>query len=190
MKNILAIITMTLLTASVGANEIHQGPYAGIIGGTTFLNYGTESVNRDMSTGYAIGVCSGYKLPNGFSMEGEVALRRNSVKKVRNAEGALDVKGRTRTTTVMANGIWDLNFCSTDWSPYAGIGVGYARVDNRDTEIGVTTKEQHDRFAWQAIAGINMPITYDADLGIEYRYLDTGPRIDNHSVMLCIKTFF
>lgn len=92
--------------------------------------------------------------------------------------GPLDVDGRTRALSAMANML--LDFGKDDGlQVYGGGGLGVAKVsfDNVVTGPGITTRraiDGNDRsFAWQLIAGMRVPVSYNVDLGLKYRYFRT-----------------
>ena len=62
------------------------------------------------------------------------------------------------------------------WGGYAGLGVGLARTDiDVDSDaLGIGFEDQDDTSAWQIIAGIRRAISPTMDLGLKYRFFNTG----------------
>lgn len=71
------------------------------------------------------------------------------------------------TQAVMINALYD--FTVDSFSPYVGVGVGYARIGYE-----FENDEQNDRgFAWQLRAGVNYAVSDKVTLDVGYRYLTT-----------------
>lgn len=88
------------------------------------------------------------------------------------------IEGDTRVRSAMANLL--LDFGSDDGlQVYAGGGLGGARteVKGRITGPGVPLGSGifgSDRaLAWQLLAGVRLPISYNVDVGLKYRYFNT-----------------
>jgi opacity protein-like surface antigen len=95
-----------------------------------------------------------------------------------NNTGPLTVDGRTRAVSAMANLL--LDFGKEDGlQVYAGGGAGLARVSLNNVISGPNVAAGRgvigsDRsFAWQLIAGMRVPVSYNVDLGLKYRYFRT-----------------
>ena len=80
------------------------------------------------------------------------------------------LSGRTTTYAGMGNVLLGLGH----WGgikAYAGGGAGYARVHLRDSLPLAGQIGSHDGgFAWQALAGLTIPVSHNVDLGVKYRY--------------------
>ncbi len=130
----------------------------------------------DFIAGYDFGLIRaeaelGYKraVPTGISVAPAIQF---------NNTGPLAIEGRTRVVSAMGNLL--LDFGSNDGlQVYAGGGIGAARVtlDNAITGPNVAAGRSingSDRsFALQGIAGMRMPLSYNIDLGLKYRYFRT-----------------
>ncbi len=77
----------------------------------------------------------------------------------------IDIDGRFKVTSLMGNVLFD--FGNEDsWSFYVGGGLGraWARFDG----------ERDSAFAWQLIAGTRYAVSENIDVGLKYRYFQTG----------------
>lgn len=107
-----------------------------------------------------------------FRAEGELGYRENDLKSFSGGAGA--ASGEVRTWSMMANGFYDFNVGGSV-TPYVGAGVGVARVDLDGISQGGTAlaDDRDDVFAFQAMAGLRVPLSdrLSADLG--YRFFTT-----------------
>jgi outer membrane protein OmpA-like peptidoglycan-associated protein len=124
-------------TGDVDIARVQGGPQALIV-----------NQQFDFDDDFMADVGVGHSFGNGFRLEGELAHRRNDI----SGEDA-DIKA----DSLMFNGFYDFNHDGR-LQPYLGVGAGYARVDVED--------ENDSSWAWQAMAGVAMPIndklTFDA----------------------------
>lgn len=149
---------------------------------------------KDYETGYDISFALGYRCPYGFRFEGEYAYRRNELeeKHFHHCKGS----GFFQSSSYMANFLWDmpltswgLDFCSI--FPFGGAGVGYdfQQVHTKHKNHLARSNTISEHFSWQVIAGLSYPITYTANITLEYKYHKGGlDNIYNHSVgigLLC-----
>ena len=95
-----------------------------------------------------------------------------------NNTGPLTINGRTRVYSAMANLL--LDFGSDDGlQVYGGGGLGLARTSVNNVISGPNVVAGRgingdDRgLAWQVIAGMRVPVSYNVDLGLKYRYFRT-----------------
>ena len=131
-----------------------------------------KGVDLDAIAGYDFGM---------FRLEGELGYKRTKAKSLFVNPALLTVintgpvsgvtsssfaiNDRTTVLSGMINGLLDFGV-APGVSVYAGGGAGYARVK---------TLDQHDNaFAWQLIAGASTAISPNVDLGLKYRYFQTG----------------
>lgn len=108
------------------------------------------------------------------------------------------LRGHLETYAVLANFYYDLDFCNC-WNlkPYIGAGVGYAHNVTK-AKVRFPGESRHrseddksDKFAWQIIAGVAMPVTDCIDLALEYRYFNSGIRkIHNHDAGAALRFWF
>ena len=76
----------------------------------------------------------------------------------------LDLDGRVRVISLMANGL--LDFGNDGVSGFVGAGYGIAGVNAAD-DVDRTT-------AWQLLAGVRAAVGDNVDVGLKYRYFRTG----------------
>ncbi len=138
----------------------------------------------DHKTGYDIDAVVGYDLGL-FRAEAELGWKRIATTGVTvapaiqfNNTGPLTVDGTTKALSAMANLL--LDFGKDDGlQVYGGGGLGIARVslDNIISGPNVTPGRGvngSDRsLAWQLIAGMRVPVSFNVDLGLKYRYFRT-----------------
>lgn len=170
-------------------------PYVGIEGGALKpdklrLDYrlNTLSVENgivfDHKTGYDLDFIAGYDFGL-IRAEAELGYKRASLNGVAvapgiqfNNTGPLSVDGFTRSQSAMANLLID--FGSEDGlQVYGGGGVGGARttlnnvISGAGVPAGRGVNGPDTSFAWQLIAGMRVPVSYNIDLGLKYRYFRT-----------------
>lgn len=91
-------------------------------------------------------------------------------------------KNTLRSNVVFLNVYYDIETC-TDFIPYIGGGIGYARLRNTaylvNDNQGGTDKEEN--LAWNVGLGLGYSVTENITLDLGYRYTDYG-RIKNNAV--------
>lgn len=187
---LLAVVASALISVSAFAGEYaNEGVYAGVLGGVNFQNYRKHHVDLDMNTGYMVGGFAGYKFSSSLRLEAELAFRRNSVENFKYQEQLFDAHGHTDTRSIMANVLYDFDF-NPMWTPYVGLGGGYAYTKARMNDHAVDLTAKDDGFVWQAIAGLAYRVSCDTDLGLEYRFFPARERANDHTVALSLKRYF
>ncbi|MHC5226087.1 outer membrane protein [Ignatzschineria sp. LJL83] len=92
-------------------------------------------------------------------------------------EARLPYRSEIKSQFVMANVYYDFN-TGSDWVPYIGAGLGYARVkaDNRVEFAGEskTLSKSSNNFAWNVTAGVAYNVTDNLSIDASYRYTDLG----------------
>ena len=131
----------------------------------------------DFDTGYTLGAAVGANFTPNFGMELEYAYRRSDVDRLRIAGDTLD-GGKSRSDAFMLNALYNFDGMGANgqWRPYAGGGVGLARV-----RIGPEgdSVERNWILAYQLIGGVAYDITPDWSLNAEVRWFATeGGRYD------------
>jgi outer membrane protein OmpA-like peptidoglycan-associated protein len=181
----------SMLASSALAGTVHAqgtrdtGPYITLEGGAVKQEgagisspAGFEHTNR-FKTGWEAGAAIGYDYGH-FRLEAEGFYNRSTMRSEERALGtplpngtftqADGLRGRTSTYAGMGNVLLGLGH----WGGvkgYVGAGVGYARVRLDDELPAATRINAHDSgFAWQALAGLSLPISHNLDLGMRYRY--------------------
>ena len=169
-----------------------------------------DAVNVEHDQGWELGAFLGYD----FGMirtEAEIAYRETDPDTIvagapgiptftnAPATGTFDpVAGEMQVTTAMANALFDLG--GNDGVGFsAGVGAGRAWVGAQYSAAqGPGWLDDSDAaWAWQAIAGIRIPVTEEAEIGLKYRFLDTRQlemvdsagranafELDSHSVLV------
>lgn len=145
------------------------------------------TVDSDYSIGYNVAFRAGEQFPGGWRAEWEVGYMNNDVDTltVKHDGGVgqyllghslngtkFDAQGRVWALIGMVNVLYDF-LPNERWHPYIGAGLGAANIGAHDVgALGVTVV--HDStvaFAYQAIAGLEMDLTADAGLYLNYHYL-------------------
>lgn len=89
----------------------------------------------------------------------------------------LNYKSDIKSQFIMANVYYDFDLGS-DWTPYVGAGIGYARVkaDNQVSYANETSSlsKSSGNFAWNLTAGITYDMTENLSIDASYRYMDYG----------------
>ncbi len=81
-----------------------------------------------------------------------------------------------KSQTLMANAYFDFN-TGSNWTPYVGAGIGYARLKNT---LGYTGNEGYSiskskgNFAWNVSVGTTYAIDKNLALDVSYRFADYG----------------
>ncbi|HUC67411.1 MAG TPA: OmpA family protein [Stellaceae bacterium] len=165
------------LAGSVARAQEPKGTYFHLNLGASFLEglsvTGPSGNQATLNTdpGYMINTGPGYAFGNGFRAEIDLGYRHNDAKNVTlpgggNTPTSLNLKANAAARSYMVDGLYDFHIGGTSWTPYIGFGVGAANV--RVNNIGSDTP-----FAWQAMAGVEYPVTRRVYLGIGYKYLAT-----------------
>ena len=153
---------LILFAGAAQADSTHtDNMYASILGGATFdpaLMAG--GALHDMDTGYNLGARFGYGLDNllgmpGFSVEADTFWNSSGYK--------ADVS-HLASTSFMGNLVYHLN-TGGPVLLYGGAGLG--AVNDR---VGGTIQASSTVFGWQALGGIEFPVSSDMSLFTEYRY--------------------
>jgi outer membrane protein OmpA-like peptidoglycan-associated protein len=152
------------------------------------VGVGNRNGSLTWDVGYLALLNMGYGFGNGLRLEGEFSYRSNKVDDVSGLGGAQYARagGTASTYAFMANVYYDFQ---VGWPvvPYIGAGIGYAigsydQVTTRNNGANpaafpvVTNISGNDgQFAYQAIAGMSMPIAAVPGLALtaEYRYFAT-----------------
>lgn len=84
-------------------------------------------------------------------------------------------KNKLRTKAVFFNVYYDIETC-TDFIPYVGGGIGYARLKHKARLVGDAEngKDRENNFAWNVGLGLGYIVTENITLDLGYRYTDYG----------------
>lgn len=192
-KYLLAAAAIAALSTPAMARD--GAPYVGIEGGILFdadtdfdleVDDGTtvtdydDAFQLDYKRGWDIDAIAGYDF--GFiRAEGELGYKRVKVKEIEVSSALLndlgeeagqvvdvddlDLDDRVTVLSGMINLLFDIGG-DDGVSFYAGGGAGRARVK--------MFEEKDSAWAWQLIAGIRAPVSESVDIGLKYRFFNTG----------------
>ncbi len=134
-------------------------------GGITF----NEAVSIDHKVGVDLDLIGGYDFGS-IRAEVEAGYKRASIDAISEGSStAVDADGSVRVFSAMGNLLFD--FGDDDGlSGYVGGGLGLANV-RYDLDFNGDSGRDSDRsIAYQGIAGVRFPISYNAEVGLKYRY--------------------
>ncbi|WP_417319807.1 OmpA family protein [Emcibacter sp.] len=184
LKKILAVSVCSAALLSVTAQAEDGNWYAGAEAGYSLL--GTEkstgassglNLRNKFSDGAALGLIGGYDYGT-LRFEGELGYHSHGLDSlaVTNAGGmglaSGSADGSSRLVTLMANVVIDV-FDRNDGmgiEPFIGAGLGLGRVDWTSIDY---VAEKKTTFAYQAFAGVRVPVSDSLDVSAKYRYLMT-----------------
>lgn len=165
---------------------------------------GFSTVPVDLSLHYKYYVDSaitlGYRCDN-YRLEGEALYNNNPLSKLvingvtinnMNSSAGFRVKGGNTILGLMFNGYYDMNIASSDgesdWVPYIGLGLGYARVKdnmkfyyNNALIPGSQLSATNNAPAGQAILGTHYFMDDFWAVGLDYRYFTSKQIKNTHS---------
>lgn len=142
-------------------------------------------------TGYVIGEAIGYRFANNLNIEGEFSYRYNRI--FTHARGSLS------EFAFMANAIYNIDL--TKWIscynivPFIGGGVGYGhailKLPIRPSYISShkSVKIYGNNFAWQLMAGLELPLGPSLNASIKYCYHRSEKGVYNHAPTIAMKYF-
>ena len=197
-------IAMALTSTAIASPALARNDawYIGIEGGPSIVedisfDVGATSnaILVDSDTGYDVDGIIGYDF-GGFRLESEVGYKKanaNSLSSaltfpipgssgVTNAPSGTfsNINGDTSVLSFMINGM--LDFGDDDGlNGYVGVGGGIARVKG-SYAVGAAANSIDDSdtgFAWQAIAGVRVPLSDHWDIGLKYRFFNA----DSYSIV-------
>ncbi len=166
-KTVLAsIIAVAVSQASFAAET---GPYVQFGLGVSSLKEDALEDNNGAKIGYSTdsGISGsaglGYKISNGFRIDGEYTYRDNEIK-------AMGIKGNIESHSLMANGYVDIP-TGGKITPYIGAGAGVSNVSDGDVDDTV--------FAYQGMAGLSYAVSEQTAIQLGYKYFATStPKYD------------
>ncbi|MEL6363435.1 MAG: OmpA family protein [Pseudomonadota bacterium] len=183
---------IAMLIAAPAAAQNYKGFYGSVLAG---LNMADEqdadylsNGEFDYEGGSAVGAAIGYAYGGGLRGELELMNRSNDVDSVLGL-GAVD--GETDVTSLMVNAVYDLDIAGGAIVPFIGAGVGYARAKTEisagagDTLTALGVSESDGSGAWQAFAGLAIPLADNLSIAAQYRYFSAmdGFDYDNSGVI-------
>ncbi len=180
MKFRTGLIAAALLCSASAAALAQQtsGLYLGLGAGANFARDADISgpginTQAEFDTGWA-GIGSvGYGFGNGLRLELELGYRDNDVDGIQGQTGA---SGSVNVMSGMLNLLYDIP-TGTAFTPYLGVGGGYARVKADGTAPvaagNVSVDDSDNVFAYQGILGVAYGITPNLKVALDYRYFAT-----------------
>jgi opacity protein-like surface antigen len=191
-------LLVAVAAAAIATPALAQsGPYVGVEGGVTFpkdtkvgatVNFNDpdtpdatfKNVGKvNQKTGFDVDAIGGYDFGM-FRLEGELGYKRaksdnfrlnpafvdayEAATGVTLTDTTFDLNKHTSVLSGMLNGLVD--FDAGGVGIYGGGGIGRARVK--------LLGDSDSAWAYQAIAGVRVPVTANLDAGVKYRYFRTG----------------
>lgn len=124
-----------------------------------WTEWNSPSANTvELEDDWMFDVAVGRAFDNGFRADGELASRTNRAR-ISNSSSEAQV----RATSAMINGFYDI-MRDGPVQPYVGIGAGFVRVD--------ANGEDDTSLAWQAMAGLAIPVRERMHIDIGYRHFE------------------
>ena len=163
-KQLISLIGASLLVAApmavLAGDDNPEGGYVSIHGLGVIPEDSTGTVGGAAATfgydnGYGIGVRGGYRLPNRFSVEGEITYRDLDLD---TTIGGVTTSGSANSVAAMANILYDVD-TNSNIVPYFGGGLGVVDIDGDDTV-----------FAYQLMTGAAYTIDSHNEVYAGYRY--------------------
>lgn len=176
-----ALVAMAGTAATAEGPAKHKGFYVSGALGANWANdsdvSGAASGDIDFDMNLVGAVAVGYGYGNGLRIEGELVHRVSDADDL----SGTNLSGRVTASGFMFNLLYDFDV-SRRFVPYLGLGAGLAVVHFDDiSPIGGSSVDDEDNvFAWQAIAGVAIPLRDRLDLTADYRYFDAGD-VDVHT---------
>ena len=138
------------------------------------INGAPETVDVELDDDFNFGFGVGASVGGNFRVEAELNFSDQDVDQVffsGNGAGAeVNVAGDIRTTTLFANGYYDIE-TNTPFTPFVGAGLGLARVDQDFVYgPGIQVSDNDTVFATQLIAGASYDLTDTIALTGDVRY--------------------
>lgn len=178
MNKLLSLVTALAAVVLPQVAQANDGLYVGGMAGVNFLNtHSAHHTHLKSKTGYTVGGVVGYHLCDNVRLEGEVSYYNNANKSVKNHGMKIDMNGRLKAWSFMANTYLDIpvDFFVT---PYIGVGVGYDKLSTKFNGI----KGRNDGLALNGILGA----TKEVDAGL---FVDAQYKFHQHFVRKSTKTY-
>jgi len=189
MRNYLLAAAAAMAFATPALATDHS-PYVGIDAGALLVedsnitfdfDNGTEQndfITVNHNYGYDVGLLAGYDF-GAIRTEVEVARKRASHDDYSGVgvSGLGDADGRSRSSSLMGNVLLDFGD-DAGLQGFVGGGAGIARTRIRIIDPAFNGNLKDTGFAWQALAGVRLPITSTVDLGLKYRFYNAKVKAD------------
>lgn len=168
-----------------------QNFYMKIFSGPNFLDTRKrDGVSSRYDTGFIVSGSLGFRWCYGLRVEGEYAYRHNSLNRLHFLQRSFKFHGQLRTSSYMANLLWDLPLFGCQCSfymiqPYVGGGIGYDFQRTTGKNQSFRFKDKNKGFAWQVMAGLAYALNSYLGLSVEYKFHKGSAKdIYNHAVGL------
>jgi opacity protein-like surface antigen len=179
MRKVVVVFVGFLLLLVSAAPVLAKGPYVGGQAGVVFLSdsditqVGT-TFTASFDAGYGLGLTAGYNFDM-FRLEGELFYKTNAFDEISAVGASIPADGDVSALGLMVNAIYDFKN-QTRFTPFIGVGIGYAQVSIQDLTIGGLAIADDDDavFAYQGIAGVGYAITNNLTLDLTYKYTATA----------------
>lgn len=132
-----------------------------------------------------IGAIGGYDftqrgVPVSLELSGSYRFRHDMNIRYRSPDNLVlyGAKSNVEAAELIVSALYDLPLGTTSWQPFIGGGAGVARVsvdtDTTGLLLSGSSDQSETNFAWQAQAGVKVPLDDTLNLRAEYRYIDYG----------------
>jgi len=177
-RMIIALCLPLMLCGQVQAQ--HSGPYVGaFLGGNALMKAKSSDAQGDFGLTFKPALQESAVLgwdfePGNPVGEGRVELeytrRSNLLDKVKFAQGSFIGNGKVVADSMLLN-LFGVVHDKSRWSPYAGLGIGAARIEASDLKVIAQPLGSGSAvvFAYQLGAGIDVALTDHLNLDIGYR---------------------
>ncbi|MCD6486054.1 MAG: porin family protein [Syntrophobacterales bacterium] len=173
------VLFVLMCSPAFAAGNFYVTPQVGV----TFLNdadlsEGVEEATLSFDTGYGAGISGGYDFGM-IRVEAEAGYRKNDFDTISApGEGEFSVSGDITAMSLLLNCFVDFE-TGTNFTPYAGAGIGAAKVEFEASGEG-DISEDDTVFAYQFVAGVGYAFTENVTLDVSYRYFATAdPTFEN-----------
>ena len=210
-KVFVAVGSLLLMLVST-ARTIQAGDYAGLSAGIFNLKStltdrnGSSADLRNDSVGIPVVLYAGREFKNGLRAEGELFYRTVTYNEISYLNTTSKISSNLWTIGAMGNVYYNFYnyskvFADTPFSPYVGLGIGFANVDMASATTNRFKLWNGDNdlvFAYQAILGYGIPIKEDFILDASYRYCGTtnikidqvNTNFNTHNILLGVRYYF
>lgn len=186
MKKTILMAGIAISLFAFNANALDFNPYVSVKATYTDLKadlnykstyfFETESQSYDIGDkdlGGAIAFGSAFQVPYG-NIRAELEYNKKADTESSYVDWGDVYKTKIETQSFMLNAYYDIN-TGTKFTPYIGIGLGYAQIKAQDQYWSEYYGDIKDtNFSWQIGAGISYSINDNFVVDAGYRYIDFG----------------